>query len=414
MGDLDRYLFVPFFLFAFLIPIFLPASNGFLVLSIIAVLYKIDKERIRFNFKFFLTSTAVLFFAYLMGVFYTENPDRGINFLGRIATFLIIPLVLGFNSKLDYAKVQRTMFYGLTIGLVLACLYLLVNVFIGFMSAGDFSLRSLFSYRYTTQKFVLPLKESHPTYFGLYILVCSIMWEFHNYRKLNKFKAVIYSIFLISLIFLNSRIIFIVAIIYALFFIFYKLKTRKQKAIVLLSGLILVSSVVYLIKDTYFVKKWERGVVWDLSDNVGNSNTTKKFVSDSRMARWKVAVSKYLEKPFFGYGTGMETTVLNKAYLENDMDFSHKKKYNAHNQYLNFLLELGMLGLVIFIYFISINVFRSVKTKNHYQFLFLLFIMCISCTENILVRNMGITFFALFFNISKLAFNNEEKQIIDK
>jgi len=118
MKYIDKYLLAPFFLFAFFIPIFLPASNVFLALSILVIIYKIDKKNVNFNFNFFLTSTAVLFVAYLIGILYTENLSRGVNFLGRIATFLIIPLVLGFNSKINYSKVQKAIFYGLTISLV--------------------------------------------------------------------------------------------------------------------------------------------------------------------------------------------------------------------------------------------------------------------------------------------------------
>ena len=407
MRDIKKYLLIPFFLFSFFVPIFLPASNVFLALSILVVVYKIDKENITFNFNFFLTSTALLFIAYFIGVFYTENFSRAFNFLGRIASFIIIPLALGFKSNLNYGKVLKSMFFGLTISLFLVCLFLLMNVAINYISAGNYTLRSLFSFRYTTQKFVLPLKESHPTYLGLYILVSSILWEFNNFKVLKIFKIAVYGIFLISLIFINSRIIFIATLVYALFLVFYKLKTRKHKVIALLSGLLLLVSMVYLVKDTYFVKKWQRGVVWDLTENVGNSNTTKKLVSDSRMARWKVAVDKFLDKPVFGYGTGMEIIILKEGYLENQMTFSFEKKYNAHNQYLNYLIELGVLGLSVFIYFLSFNSYQAIKTKNYFQLLIIIFIICISITENLLVRNMGITFFAMFFNINKIALSNE-------
>lgn len=409
MNYIDKYSLIPFFLFSFFIPIYLPASNVFLALSLFVVIYKIDKENATFNYKFFLTSTALLFFAYVLGVFYSDNFSVGFNFLGRIATFLIVPLVLGFKSKLDFRKVQKVLFFGLTISLFLVCLFLLLNVLTNYISVGNFTLRSLFSYRYTTQKFVLPLNDSHPTYLGLYILVSSIMWEFNNYKVSKGFKIAVYTVFLISLIFLNSRIIFIAALIYALFYVFLKLKNTKQRFIALLTGLFLMASMVYVMKDTYFVKKWQRGVVWDLTENVGNSNTTKKLVSDSRMARWQVAVDKILEKPIFGYGTGMEMTVLKEGYLDNQMIFSLKKKYNAHNQYLNYLIELGLVGLIILIFFLTFNSYQAIKTKNYEQLLLIIFIICISTTENILVRNMGITFFAMFFSINKIALSNEKQ-----
>ncbi len=409
MDFIDKYSLIPFFLFALFVPIYLPASNVFLALSVCIVVFQIDKKKVTFNYKLFLTSTALLFFAYVLGVFYSDNFSTGFNFLGRIVTFLIIPLVLGFKSKLDFRKVQKSLFFGLTISLFLVCIYLLLHVIINYFSAGSYTLKSLFSYRYTTQRFVFPLYDSHPTYLGLYILVSVIMWEFNNYKALKGFKLLVYFTFLLSLIFLNSRIIFVSALLLALFYIFLKLKNTKQRIIAFLTGLFLMASMIYVMKDTYFVKKWQKGVVWDLTENVGNSNTTKKLVSDSRMARWQVAVDKILEKPFWGYGTGMEMTVLKEGYLENEMIFSLEQKYNAHNQYLNYLLELGLVGFLVFIFFLTFNSYQAIKTKNYEQLLFLVFIICISTTENVLVRNMGITFFAMFFNINKKALSNENQ-----
>tara|TARA_R100001377_G_scaffold67576_1_gene42880 strand:- start:427 stop:1656 length:1230 start_codon:yes stop_codon:yes gene_type:complete len=409
MNYIDKYSLIPFFLFSFFVPIYLPASNVFLALSIFIVVFKIDKKNVTYNYKFFLTSTAMLFFAYVLGVFYSDNFSTGFNFLGRIATFLIIPLVLGFKSKLDFRKVQKSLFFGLTISLFFVCLFLLINVLINYIDAENFTLRYLFSYRYTTQKFVLPLHDSHPTYLGLYILVSSAMWEFNHYKLAKEIQIVIYSVFFVSLLFLNSRIVFIAALIYALFYVFLKLKSKKQRLIVLGTGLFLMVSMLYVLKDTYFVKKWQRGIVWDLTENVGNSNTTKKLVSDSRMARWQVAVEKVLEKPFFGYGTGMEMTVLKEAYIENEMFFSFEKKYNSHNQYLNYLIELGLMGLTVFFFFLTFNSYQAIKTKKYEQLLLIVFVICISTTENVLVRNMGITFFAMFFAINKIALSNENQ-----
>ena len=414
MKTLDKYLNIPFFLFAFFLPIFLPASNIFLALSIIAILYRIDKEKILFNSKFFFTSTAMLFFAYLIGVIYTENVERGVNFLGRITTFVIVPFALGFKSKLNFAKIQKSLFFGLTISLFLVCLFLLINVAINYISAGDFTIRSLFSYRYTTQRFVFPLNDSHPTYFGLYILMSFTMWEFNNYKVSKGIKLMVYSVFFTSLIFLNSRIIFISSLIYILLYVYVKLKSKKQKIIALSTIFVLVVSTIYLLKETYFVKKWERGIIWDLTENIGNSNTTKKLVSDSRMARWQVAVNKILKKPIFGYGTGTEIEILREGYFENGLVFAFEEKYNAHNQYLSYLIELGIIGLLVFIFILMYNSYIAIKANNYNKLLLIMFIICISTTENLLVRNMGITFFAMFFNINKIAIINEKKLNIIK
>ncbi|MGG5485945.1 O-antigen ligase family protein [Gaetbulibacter sp. PBL-D1] len=410
---LDKYLLVPFFLFAFFLPFHLPASNIFLALSIIIIFYKVDTDFF-FNTNFFLTSTSILFVAYLIGVIYSENVNKGLIFLGRISTFLIIPLALGFRSKLNIKKIQNTLLLGLTIGLILTCLYLLLNVLFNYTKSGDFTLRALFSYRYTTQKFVLPLHDSHPTYLGFYILTNSAMLEFSNFKLKKRLKTVFYIVTIISLIFLNSRVIFISGLIYFIFYFFIKLKNKRQKIVFFVSLVTAVIGTIYLLKDTYFVKKWERGVVWDLSKNIGNSNTTKKLISDSRMARWQVALSEILKEPIFGHGTGSEILTLKRGYLENNLIFSYEKKYNAHNQYLNYLIELGIFGLSVFMFFLIFNCYEAIKPSCYKQLLLIIFIICISMTENLLVRNMGITFFAMFFNINKAVIYNEKRPYISK
>ena len=53
------------------------------------------------------------------------------------------------------------------------------------------------------------------------------------------------------------------------------------------------------------------------------------------------------EKPLFGYGTSDEKEVLLEAYEQEGFYHFAKKKLNAHNQYLQTGIAVGVVGMLV-------------------------------------------------------------------
>jgi len=84
---------------------------------------------------------------------------------------------------------------------------------------------------------------------------------------------------------------------------------------------------------------------------------------DSRQTIWKAGFSALKKSPVFGYGFGSATTVLKNV-------LHRKNVILPHNDYLRILLDVGLIGIMVFA-FLIVNLLRNVwhgarKVKNHF------------------------------------------------
>jgi hypothetical protein len=117
--------------------------------------------------------------------------------------------------------------------------------------------------------------------------------------------------------------------------------------------------------------------------------------SNLRLNLIDVSIDAIKEKPFFGYGIGDTKDIL--INLEHKNDFFNNKYYNTHNQYLNFMLATGFLGLLLFIIFLFKNLQLAILGSLEQFSIVLLFIL-LMFIENILDRQNGVIYFAIFIN----------------
>jgi O-antigen ligase len=126
-----------------------------------------------------------------------------------------------------------------------------------------------------------------------------------------------------------------------------------------------------------------------------NSNFSLEDV-EPRVKRWASALELVNKSPIIGYGTGDEILMLKSTYFEKEYYISYKEGFNAHNQYLSYIIKNGFIGLIIFLFSFIYFLFLSIKQKD-FIYLSLLIILVIGfLTENILDANKGILFFAFF------------------
>ncbi|WAC03889.1 O-antigen ligase family protein [Lacinutrix neustonica] len=167
--------------------------------------------------------------------------------------------------------------------------------------------------------------------------------------------------------------------------LFYLLITKK-KIKTLLFLLILLAGVFYFTT-TKFKLPLNR-----ISDRIEELSNTTNSNRETRVVLWKSAMPLLKENIVFGVGTGDGNKVLIENYKNNGL----KTNTNIHNQYLDYLLRVGLFGLLVFIAVIGYAVYLSVKLNNYVYFCFLILVLGSCFTENILSRQWGIIFFASF------------------
>lgn len=220
---------------------------------------------------------------------------------------------------------------------------------------------------------VLNTFDLHHLYISLYILFAINYFLVELRRaelKKKKNTIVIMLLVLISfLFFFKSKAAIGVFVFLFAYHAISLVKWNKAKRLVMLS---IVAIIVVLFKE-YFYELYILAL-------------------DFRLKIWRAATNVVMQNPFFGYGASNEYLQLNTIhFLRGDYDFLDSN-YNAHNQYLSFLVRFGGVGLLLVLVtylFPTYRIDRSFK-KEYIGFLLVVFLM--SLIESLFNRHHGIVF----------------------
>lgn len=404
-------------LFSLFIPIYTKIANIGLILVLLSSLFFHYKNRshltvfsLRFYLKNSFKTTVFIVMLLVLGLFYTEDLKNALKFFERFSSYLLVPIVFSFYSKVFLQNIKNVAFKSFVIGtFISSCILLFSNFHNYYLFKNKIFVleRDILSYDFTYHVFASVL-GFHPVFYGFYIVFALIIILENKTLFHNIMRAFIVLLLAICLLFLNSRSPFLLLAIYIVFYIirlaFLCIKQRKGRF--KLFGMIIIMLLFSigtsrLLKRTYLYDRISNQIIWELSENKGTSYSGN-YKNDSRWSRWKAIYQQGMERPFIGYGSGSEDRIVLKAYEQDGLEYALKAEYGPHNQYLSFFIEYGLIGVVLFLYFLCFNIIENIKTKN-VTFLFLFCIIGIgSLFDSILYRNMAIIFFSFFASIFTL------------
>ena len=118
---------------------------------------------------------------------------------------------------------------------------------------------------------------------------------------------------------------------------------------------------------------------------------------ESRLVIWKSSLHIARHNLAFGVGTGDIQDELNKEYkLMADKDLAVENNLNAHNQYLEVLIENGCIGILLFLSLFAMMIYISVREGNLIYLIFTLIVFVSFMFETMLNRLAGVSFFSIF------------------
>jgi len=327
-------------LFNYLFAILQPFSkDGWKILSIIS-LFLLFK-----NWKFWkkdsIIISIIIFLCYdLVSSFFSENRNLAFEEMTNYAVGWLFSFVLGYSitrtkDKINLIKVYISIFIFTLFFGFLAYFYIIPNQ-IGFMHLVEDKRIWVF--------------DGH-TILGArcnFVIISSlVLFFFHKNIKKNLIFLIIALYFIYGLLLSGTRNCYISLFITFLFMlIFYIYKNKKFiKGLCILTGLILCFSAAYLFSSN--VKK---------RINKTNINTDKSLTT--RIDMYKFGLQLIKEKPIFGH---TPKTAINKQ-----VDF--KMLPHFHNIYIEIWVNLGIVGLILFLIIIY-NIFRRliiayIQTKS--------------------------------------------------
>ena len=392
------------FLFGLLLPFSTALSNVALIGFYFAVALLVLLKKSTFqknNIHLLKYSSIALFLLCFLSIIVTKDYGVTFNMMGRRITYLLTPLVFLFLSKDSLFDVKKTALKGLFLGSLLSAVLLLSKNFIFYFATRPFLGfdNELLNFYHTGFQFAVTV-GIHPSYLGVYYLFGLGFLSFYNQIKNNIFKIASGLVLILAIVFLASRAVYILLISMLFIALWVKLKNTFQSKLtarlVFFFGVLILSLMaVMLFKNTYLYDRVTKEAAWELTQNV-NENFNAHTKSYSRAARWDVGIQLFLNKPFFGYGAGNEKKILTEAYLENGLIYAAQNKYDTHNQYLSYMLEFGVIGLLLFMYFLFFNLKHALRTKEILPSFFIISIAFIGFVENFFNNNVGITFIAFF------------------
>jgi O-antigen ligase len=332
----------------------------------------------------------------LIGTIYSPYKQQAYFELEKKMGLILFPLMLIFNS-LDLNKYKLHFLKMMCISSIITISYLFLDALRTILFLG-LPLKSLFSSLFINQNFSSPI-DIHATYLSMYVCFSICISIYLIVNENNRFlKNVFIAGLLIltaGLFQLSSRAVVVsLLIIINICIPLLLIKKSQKKIFVLTTGLITLSVFIIFMNIRSYRERYLMDLVADLSKSGLNID-----VIEPRVTRWHSAMKLVAQAPFTGYGNGAEIPVLKEQYFKDRLFDSYLNELNAHNQYISFLVQEGIAGLLIYLAVLYAGFAKSVRQKDFNFMCFLVIISVVSFSENILDTNKGVFFFSLFFTL---------------
>ena len=347
---------------------------------------KFEKDRI-YTFSF-----ASIYILYLAGLIHTVNFDYGWFDLEIKLSLFIFPLVFA-TSPWPLFSPHRTMLilWAFAAGCISGALILL-----GHASINEYSFGVSGTFYYMKLAWFF-----HPSYLSIYynfaigILILKLLQTNHDYpvRSLLLVGSILF--LAVMIILLSSKAGLLTLALIILLAAFYSWKRMKLKW----QGLIILGSGVFLFVLGYWLVPVAFSRISAISHAVTSQPEKGRVQSESnadRMAVWVTAIEIIEKNYLFGVGTGDVKDALMEGYKKNRLLPAYEHKFNAHNQYLQTFVTLGLGGFLVLVAILLLPALRALKSRQDLYFIFLLMFALNILFESMLEIQAGVVFYAFF------------------
>lgn len=245
------------------------------------------------------------------------------------------------------------------------------------------------SYFYSSE---LTLSE-HPSYIAMYVLLSVFIcfesfFDFSMKLRSRVLWLILGFLLLISQYFLSSRAGILICLILTPLYLIIKLKQLGKRKFAWIWIILLIIALLPLI-----VKNQRVDYLYGRLINKQEGYERKE---DPRFTIWKSALEIARKNKLMGVGIGDVRTELSSEYMRIGEDQMAKERFNAHNQFLEVLVENGIIGLAIFVSIFICMFYIAFSDNNLLYIMFILIIFIFFLFETVLYRFAGVSFFPLF------------------
>jgi O-antigen ligase len=323
------------------------------------------------------------YLVYLIGLIYTENIPFGIREIEYKLSLLIMPIIIGATTTFEKKSFNKLLF-----AFIISCFLSTIICLIFNLVENSFSHIPIYT---ELSIFLNPAYLSIYTNFCVFLLLQKCESNKSNRTLALKLLLIIY--FLIFNILLVSKM----GIIIMLGIIFYYSFKHLNKYSKLLPISVIVASLliggIIINTNSKIKERFTNLKVALLDKEIKNNDTESTMI---RVLIWKEAIQIIKENPVFGVGTGDSKDSLMEKYKVDNIPFAYKNRFNAHNQYIEWYITLGIMGFIILGGSLLFTLIYALRQGNKLLTFFILLMSVSFLTESTLETQAGIVFFAFF------------------
>ncbi len=342
----------------------------------------------------------VLFYlTILLAYLYTENSLKGLHHIEMKLALLAFPVIFALNPKLDKRKIEIILAFFIA-AMVLACLISLGYALYRYMFEKHIYKQNIFFFYYND--LINPFKLS-PAYYSLYVgfaTLLLVVYLIENAVRLKRAHIVLISLVVILLsgfnILLSARMP-LFAFVFSLVFLFSARLTIKSWSGYIAIAIFLGAIGVFIVSNDYTLSRISK--VNSLSYDIENPDFKAWNAVTTRVAIWSCSWEVIRSNAFLGVGPGDSNQELFAVYRSKGFNYGLNERYNAHNQYLQVLMGIGIVGLTIFLITLATQVKTAFKRADWYYIVFLLLVIPCFLTESYLDRLKGVLFYGFFSSL---------------
>lgn len=387
-----------------------------IIFGVLHTIYGIVIKQRKFQFSWIAIGFASIYLFYAIGILFSENIPLGLSYLENKLSFLIFAFVFSFPPRQNSLKVVSISF--------------ITSVFIAII------LGFIHSYQTIQQMPELGTVTSvtgvyfsylhHPSYFAVYVLLAAFLLI--NLRT-NIFSGKLKPLFWLILLLFAIAYLATISLAAYLFLaglvgvLILRLIFKKvPKPYSWFTVLILPVVFYVLIWSIPTIQQQMKSSIHFVGEYIQNPkafiNSKDGYISgdETRIIMWTVTAEEILANPQ-GVGTGSVDVHLSnrlKSHGLHEMAKMDDRKtivYNPHNQFLQLALEIGILGLILFLSLIIYTIRKAYQQKKWILMILILSLAFNSLFESMLQRQSGIVFYTFFILLFSMNFSNDTNKL---
>lgn len=383
--------------------IFVPPLIIALVILSIVIFIK-NNYKFTTNNRMVLVVPIVFYLLHVISAIMSTNTKVALFDLEVKLSFLILPFCFLINTELSLAKPWL-----IAKAFVMGCF----ATSIWCVTQGIYNFSTLHDTKYL---FYSDLSYfHHPSYYAMYLIsaIFLVGYSMLNEKSSNNYLLKLAGLLWLSLIvvLLGAKISLLILLILAPIGLYYFIFIKFKLQITVLILALLIASSYFIITNSLVLKGRLMEGYNSIVENTATINPNSKSVSSTqmRMLIWKDALQLIKQKPK-GYAIGDVDAALYLSYVINDNLMAREKHLNAHNQFLQTTLGLGVVGLIALLIML-ITPFFKLNNRFIYTF-FTIMVILNFAAESMLNTQSGVVFFVLGYLLIGINFNSKSATLI--